>query len=144
MLPIDKHHDRVRTRRKMLRKSDLHLSTRKALLLSVIVLTGGIWFSLKLMDWNWFSRSGSLIVIIGIFLTSSQVIENSRRLKMRRSQHEHNFNRDFADDLKNNTLDRSRSLDEDIWQNGLRGLYLLVSGTLIWGFGDLIGIFLSL
>lgn len=143
MLPVESHNDRVKTHRKRMRKPDLHLSTRKALLLSVIVLAGGIWFSLKLMDWSWFSRSGSLIVIIGIFLTSSQVIENSRRLKMRRSHHDHNFTRDFADDLKKNALDKSRSLDEDIWQNGLRGLYLLVSGTLIWGFGDLIGFFLS-
>lgn len=143
MLPIENNNDRVKSQRKTTRRTDLHLSTRKALLLSVIVLTGGIWFSIKLMDWSWFSRSGSLIVIIGIFLTSSQVIENSRRLKIRRSRHEQNFTRDFADDLKTSTLDRSRSLDEDIWQNGLRGLYLLVSGTLIWGFGDLIGIFLT-
>lgn len=142
MLPTESHHDRISHHRKKVRNPGLHLSTRKALLLSAIVIAGGIWFSLKLMDWSWFSRSGSLIVIIGILLTSSQIIENSHKLKMRRSRHEHNFNRDFADDIKKQTLERSRSLDEDIWENGLRGLYLLISGTLIWGFGDLVETFL--
>ena len=49
-----------------------------------------------------------------------------------------NFTRDFAEDIKRGTLQRSRSLDEDIWENGLRGFYLLVAGTLVWGFGDLV------
>lgn len=142
MLPIESHHDRINPQRKKVRRLNLHLSTRKALLLSVVVITGGMWFSIELMDWSWFSRSGSLIVIIGILLTSSQIIENSRKLKIRRSHHELNFNRDFADDINKHTLKRSRDLDENIWENGLRGLYLLVCGTLIWGFGDLIGIFL--
>ena len=139
MLPIESHHGRINHHRKKVRKHSLHLSTRKALLFSVIVVAGGIWLSLKMEDWSWFSRSGSLIVIIGVLLTSSQIIENNRKLKMRRLRHDYNFNRDFADDIKKQTLERSRSLDEDIWENGLRGLYLLVSGTLIWGFGDLIG-----
>lgn len=143
MLPTEGHHNRINHHRKKVFKFNLHLSTRKALLLSVIVIVGGIWFSLKLADWSWFSRSGSLIVIIGILLTSSQIIENSRKLKVRRSRHELNFNRDFANDIKQHSLERSRSLDENIWENGLRGLYLLVSGTLIWGFGDLIGTLLQ-
>lgn len=115
------------------------LSTRKALLLSAVVFILGVWLSIDQNDWSWFARSGSMIVVIGIYLTSSQIIENSRRLKMRRSHHEHNFNRDFAEDIKRGTLERSRGLDEDIWENGLRGFYLLVVGTLVWGFGDLAG-----
>jgi len=143
MLPTEEHHDRIHHHRKKVWKFNPHLSTRKALLFSIVVFSGGIWFSLKLADWSWFSRSGSLIVIIGILLTSSQIIENSRKLKTRRSHHDHNFNRDFADDIKKHNLERSRHLDENIWENGLRGLYLLVAGTLMWGFGDLIGTFLS-
>ena len=118
-------------------KRHVILSTRKALILSATVFIFGVWLSLNQNDWTWFARSGAMIVVIGIFLTSSQIIENSRRLKLRRSHHEQNFHRDFAEDIKRGTLDRSRSLDEDIWENGLRGFYLLVFGTLIWGFGDL-------
>ncbi len=121
----------------------LLLSTRKALLLSFIMLAGGIVLSLHLLDWNWFSRSGCLVVVIGIFLTSSQIIENSRRLKSRRSYNEQNFHRDFADELKQQALERSRGIEEDIWENGLRGFYLLILGTLVWGFGDLAGLLLG-
>jgi hypothetical protein len=120
-------------------KRHLVLSTRKALLLSSSVFITGVWLSVNQNDWSWFARSGSMIVIIGIFLTSSQIIENSRKLRIRRSRHEQNFHRDYADEIKRGTLDRSRSLDEDIWENGLRGFYLLVAGTLVWGFGDLVG-----
>lgn len=140
MLPTEEQHGRINYHRKRVLKLNLRLSTRKALLLSVIVIAGGIWFSLQQMDWSWFARSGSLIVIIGILLTSSQIIENSHKLKIRRSHYEHNFNRDFANDIKKQALERSRHLDEDIWENALHGLYLLVSGTLIWSFGDLVGL----
>ena len=115
------------------------LSTRNALLLSALVLVAGIGLSFEQDDWTWFARSGSMIVVIGIFLTSSQIIENSRRLRIRRNHHEQSFRRDFAEDIKRGTLERSRSLDEDIWENGLRGFYLLIVGTLVWGFGDLAG-----
>jgi len=120
-------------------KKHVTLSTGRALLFSFAVFILGIVVSIQRDDWTWFARSGSIIVVIGIFLTSSQIIENSRRLRIRRYRHKHNFKRDFAEDIKRATLERSRSLDEDIWENGLRGLYLLVIGTLIWGFGDLAG-----
>ena len=120
-------------------RKNMRLSTRNALLLSALVLAAGIGLSIEQDDWTWFARSGSMVVVIGIFLTSSQIIENSRRLRIRRNHHEQNFHRDFAEDIKRGTLERSRSLDEDIWENGLRGFYLLIVGTLVWGFGDLAG-----
>ena len=138
MLP-DNSAMRQITRNKFVSKKHVTLSTGKALLLSLSVFICGILLSIQRDDWTWFARSGSIIVVIGIFLTSSQIIENSRRLKIRRYRHRQNFNRDYAEDIKRASLERSRSLDEDIWENGLRGLYLLVIGTLIWGFGDLAG-----
>ncbi len=121
-------------------RAHAHLSLRHAVVLSILVLAAGFIISIEFDDWNWFSRSGSLVVIIGIFLTSSQIIENSRRMKLHRMRRGQNFNRDYAEDIKKDTLKRSRSLDEDNWENGLRGLYMLVTGTLVWGFGDLVGI----
>ena len=141
---IQVHHYETVIRRALNKSSALKrhmtLSTRKALLLSATVFVSGVWLSFDQNDWSWFARSGSMMVVIGIFLTSSQIIENSRKLKIRRSYHEQNFNRDFAEDIKRGALERSRSLDEDIWENGLRGFYLLVIGTLVWGFGDLTGV----
>ena len=119
------------------------LTTKQALFLSFIVITISIWLSLRMQDWTWFSRSGSLIVIIGIFLTSTQVIENSQRLHARKRHYENNFGRDYASDIKSHTLDNSRHHDEDVWESGLRGLYLLIVGTIIWGYGDLLERFFS-
>ena len=118
----------------------LQLTTRKALILSVAVSSLSIWLSIHYQDWVWFSRSGSIIVIIGIVLTSSHIIENSGKLHARRRHHDNNFGRDFADETKQETLKYSRRHDEDIWESSLRGLYLLIAGTLIWGYGDLISL----
>ena len=138
MFPHETSARQAPARRFPLRKR-LLLSTRNALLLSALVLVAGIGLSIELDDWTWFARSGSMVVVIGIFLTSSEIIENSRRLRIRRNHHEQSFHRDFAEDIKRGTLERSRSLDEDIWENGLRGFYLLIVGTLVWGLGDLAG-----
>jgi len=118
------------------------LTIRKALLLSFSVSAISIWLSIHNHDWSWFSRSGSLIVVIGVLLTSTQVIENSRKALARRHHHENNFSRDFADDIKKHTLEHL-SRHEDIWEHSLNGLYLLIIGTVIWGYGDLLGVFLQ-
>ena len=115
------------------------LTTRKALILSFSVSAISIWLSINLHDWSWFSRSGSLIVVIGIFLTSTQIIENNRILNTRKRHHENNFSRDYADNIKDKPIERTRQTDEELWESGLRGLYLLILGTIIWGYGDLLG-----
>jgi hypothetical protein len=46
-------------------------------------------------------------------MTSSQIIENSRRLKLHRMWRWQNFYRDYAEDFKKDSLKRSRDLDED-------------------------------
>jgi flagellar biogenesis protein FliO len=94
-------------------------------------------------DWQWFSRSGSLIVILGIYLTSSQIIENSHRLGQRRSAHKDgNFQRDWARDKQEKILHHARNHEEETWVMGKCGFNLLIIGTLIWGFGDLLSYFL--
>ena len=44
---------------------------------------------------------------------------------------------DWAGDMR--ALSRSRHREEDTWEYELSGVYMLVTGTLLWGFGDLIG-----
>jgi hypothetical protein len=55
----------------------------------------------------------ALVIITGIFMTSSQIIENSRRLKLHRMRYGQNLYRDYAEDFKKDSLKRSRDLDED-------------------------------
>lgn len=121
------------------KRSHYSSTNRIIFIASILTCLVSIWLSFISTDWQWFSRSGSLLVVLGIILTSNQIIENSKRLKHRRQHHNSNFNHDYAEEYKQLTLERASMLEEDIWQNGLRGLYLLVCGTLIWGFGDLVG-----
>ncbi|RKZ90789.1 MAG: hypothetical protein DRQ43_10865 [Gammaproteobacteria bacterium] len=110
--------------------------------LSAFILSLSLYLSYSNQDWQWFSRSGSLIVILGIYLTSSQIIENSHRLGERRGTHnDGNFQRDWANDKQEKISHHSRTHDEDAWVMGKCGFNLLIIGTLIWGFGDLIALF---
>ena len=110
-------------------------------LVSALIILFSLWFSYELQDWPCFSRSGSLIVVLGIYLTSSQIIENSRRLRQRyRSVHkkEGNFQRDWANGKHEQILHHTRTHEEETWVMGKCGFNLLIAGTLIWGFGDLL------
>ena len=138
---IDSHTHRFHHHRKRRRQAfDNHsLNILLIKLLSIADVTVGVWLSMSVGDWQWFARSGAMLVVLGILLTSSQIIENSRRLKTRHTLHPSHFKHDYAEELKQRKLAHASILEEDIWHDGLRGLYLLIIGTLIWGFGDLVG-----
>lgn len=109
-------------------------------LISLLILISSLSIAFVSGDWQWFSRSGSLIVVLGIYLTSSQIIENSRRLRQRyrSTQREGNFQRDWADGKQLDILKHARTHEEETWVMGKCGFNLLIIGTLIWGFGDLV------
>jgi hypothetical protein len=108
-------------------------------------------------DWSWFSRSGSLVVVIGIVLTSTQIIEHDRRLRQRRLSWEAQMRkdmrrratqqmpsaRDWAKEPDLHQMRWSREDDEHLWKREHDGLYMLIVGTLVWGFGDLLALFFS-
>lgn len=105
----------------------------KAYSMAMLTLAAGIGVSIHFQDWSWFSRSGSLIVVNGIILTSHQIIEHIHNLN--RYQRERQVNHDWA------AADKFFILHEDHenrWMSEKHGLYMLVAGTLIWGFGDLL------
>lgn len=116
-------------------------ATLRAYAIAAVVVLAGVVLSLARQDWQWFSRAGALVVVIGIVLTSSQIIEDNRRLRRKRQRLEqsgHIANRDWAaDDFR---LAHSRRHDEHLFENERSGLYMLIAGTLIWGFGDLVGL----
>ena len=117
------------------------ITNRSIFLLAVVICAASIWLSLQTQQWHWFARSGCVLVVLGILLTSNQIIENSKRLKQRRTTNHFRFNHDYAEEYRHHKLEYSSLLEENIWQNGLHGLYLLIIGTLIWGFGDLLVLF---
>ncbi len=113
-------------------------NTLKAYFFANIILVAGCLASISHGDWSWFSRCGSLVVVIGIVLTSSQILEHIRMLKLRQMNTRGDFTRDWAQEERQQTLQDSRFNEEITWTNERSGLLMLISGTLVWGFGDLI------
>lgn len=112
--------------------------------LTTLSLLGGVAASLRTGDWGWFSRAGAAVVAIGIVLTSHQVFEHNRRLvehqrrggtRPRNTPQAH----DWAHENSIRQLIRSRSREEELWRSEFSGFHMLVGGTLVWGFGDLLG-----
>ena len=111
-------------------------------LITYLIIFCGLYISYILNDWNWFSRTGSLIVVLGIYLTSIQIIENNRRLSARHHEMRRNgnFQRDWADDKHEHILSHDPAHETETWVMGKCGFNLLIIGTLIWGFGDLLSL----
>jgi hypothetical protein len=117
-----------------------------------LVFVAGILWSVISGDWSWFSRSGAAVVAIGIVLTSHQIFEHNRMLDEYRRGREHkagNGGASFLGHLRSRDdwayedsirqLLRARHEEEELWRAEFSGFYMLVTGTLVWGFGDLLG-----
>ncbi|QKQ27902.1 hypothetical protein [Candidatus Reidiella endopervernicosa] len=108
--------------------------TLKAYTAAFATLLIGAVISIRLGDWSWFSRSGSLVVVNGIILTSHQIIEHMHALT-RNHQHGMQVRHDWASEEKHNLINGD---NEKRWRIEKYGLYMLIIGTLVWGFGDLV------
>ena len=106
--------------------------------IAALTLLLGLVLSVRLNSWTWLSRSGSLVVINGILLTSHQIFEHMHRLRQSQIRSQSQFNRDWAGGEKSAFVHDKK---EQVWLSEKYGLYMLIFGTLIWGFGDLIDYF---
>ncbi|MCG8436253.1 MAG: hypothetical protein MJA83_19715 [Gammaproteobacteria bacterium] len=109
----------------------------QAFVLAAFVISAGLIISIASSNWDWFSRSGSLVAVIGIWLTSGQIRAHMHELKFRKEQWSgRQFNHDWAKDGR--VLEKTRVSEAETWANERSGFFLLILGTLIWGFGDLL------
>lgn len=110
---------------------------------TLLLVAGGTGLGYWLDDWDWLARAGSLIVIVGIILTSQQIFQHLDSLvdqQIRKGAGDRSrSDRDWAHLGKKHGLLNRRYSDEFVWRLEAHGLYLLITGTAIWGFGDLIG-----
>lgn len=92
----------------------------------------GIVMSLIYSDWFWFSRFGSLITVAGLLLISSPSFVKGIYLSNASC-----FGLGGQDEDGNTmvTNEEDRKLGSKIFS----GIVVTIVGTLIWGFGDLIG-----
>ena len=123
----------------------------KTYLAGAALFLAGFLLSLRTGDWSWFARSGSAVVALGILLTSHEIIEHYDYLREHQRQRDERAGRagtapprppagqDWASKNSIRELIRARRREESIWESEFHGLRMLVVGTLVWGFGDLIG-----
>lgn len=123
----------------------------KTYFLALGLFLAGILLSLSLGDWSWFARSGSAVVALGILFTSHEIIEHYDYLREHQRLRDERGGRvaasaskppatqDWANKNSIRELIRARRREETIWESQFHGLRMLVIGTLVWGFGDLVG-----
>ena len=103
---------------------------------SVLSMAAGVWLSVATGDWMWFARSGAILTALGLVLASRKVLIARADLVALLQEMEQ------ADGTQRTARLESfkrlqRDLDRQVVEKA--GFAILVIGTLVWGFGDLIG-----
>ena len=126
--------------------------------LAVVILIGGAAIPvLNVSDSSWFSRAGCLVVMLGIWSGLGGLIRQkilNKRIAMRNRSAERRLRRKYRYDQA--TLDveliqlekRFAELTDKHHTKlqlsvGVQEATLLILGTFVWGFGDLIKLFLD-
>jgi hypothetical protein len=125
------------------------------ILITFFILGLGYYFSMiNLLGKEWLSRSGSLIVILGILSGFSGIIQErillskleirkriellQKKRKLRLLKVDKDFIEKELEDIENNFLEQTNELMNSIKFNvGLIEGVLLILGTMVWGFGDI-------
>lgn len=125
-------------------------------LMILSILSLGCYFSMiNLLNKEWLSRSGSLIVVLGILYGFSAIIEErvlmsrlslrkriellQKKRKLRRLQvAAHYIEEELLDIEEKFTAHANESMNSIKFNAGIVEGVLLVLGTLIWGFGDIL------
>lgn len=124
--------------------------------LTLLILGLGYYFSLiQLLDTEWFSRSGSVVVVLGIISGFSGIIEErvlmsrlsirkrleilQKKRKLRLLKATPDYVQEELDDIEEKYLILIKESMHSIKFNaGISEGILLILGTLTWGFGDIV------
>ena len=124
-------------------------------LLAILLMVSGIYLSIiEFAGLEWLSRSGCLIVVLGVWSGLGGIIQERLLIGRLNIQHRINLARvkkklrllNAADEYKASEIesieDEFKAQTETILQAvrlqlGILEVSLLITGTLLWGFGDL-------
>jgi hypothetical protein len=110
---------------------------------SILVLIVGILISLITSNWLWFSRSGSILVVIGVLMTAYDIessLKNTKFLEFILKEMEAR-KKYVTNDEKEFVTEHLESRITSVFGGFFKFLEIkiLIIGTLVWGFGDLVG-----
>jgi len=121
-------------------------STIFIILLGILVLAG-MAPSIVCSDWTWFSRSGSLVVIFGVFIVwldykggIDEALDNVLSGYKEHLQNSEDLTEEQKEKFGKEVQEKFGEvsvLNEKRFQN--IEFYVIALGTLIWGYGDLLG-----
>jgi len=137
------------------------MSVQKLLLISVLVVgVFGIMPSLQCSDWSWFSRSGALLVIFGAYFAWADFLaEIKKTFEKERSKiddetkqkkgllEDNSFGEIVNPEYASNLIEKQEKealsvvaseekLKVQLYRNV--EIFIMVLGTLIWAYGDLV------
>jgi hypothetical protein len=109
-----------------------------------MLVVGGfsLYHSLTTNEFAWFSRSGSIITVLGIMLTiKHNIFSESRDIKsvVKEKNHYANYSQCEKSDEYKVLEDRAKIIIRDEYL----GAALTIVGTAIWGYGDLLVEFIT-
>ena len=138
----------------------MNFLTKKILIISVAIIAfTGVVPSVLYENWDWLSRSGSLLTVYGIYLAFSKLTENlrpTREIKilkeleeidkipkekltyqqlMHKAVHGDAISKHLA---KERVREKNHLADEVESSVEYAELFVLVAGTIIWGYGNLV------
>lgn len=127
------------------------LSTPFMLLLTLGVLTASIYSDIDSQSWGWFQRSGAIFVLVGAILGYRSVVRlgiggvggaaviaaKATFVSVDDSGPTQKMTVRYDKETVNRFLEHERDKAA-----GYIGAWLMATGTLIWGYGDLLGKYL--
>ncbi|WP_281213487.1 hypothetical protein [Shewanella insulae] len=106
-------------------------------LLIVFSIIAGVCLSVVLKNWTWFGRFGSIITIAGLLLSNSNVFADGIYLS-------HRANGQLPIKKKSGEVQWTNQESRTKGKRVFWGVVYAILGTVIWGFGDLLGPLLTL
>ncbi|MDA3915619.1 MAG: hypothetical protein PF690_01410 [Deltaproteobacteria bacterium] len=106
----------------------------------LVLLMGGVsaCYAFINNDYSWVSRSGSVITVLGLLLTIKHSIFSESR-DIHSVVREKNHYAVFAPDRDSDVYKDQTTHAKKIIKDEYLGFFITIIGTIIWGYGDLVG-----